>query len=85
MNSLFGYTPYNLIETETLWIATASKLTEVLVTRKQMRNIDTVSELSNGHRESKTNNDNSVIIVNLRTEGNRNLKGIISTVTSFHC
>ena len=50
-----------------------------------MRNIDTVSELSNGHRESKTNNDNSVIIVNLRTEGNRNLKGIISTVTSSHC
>lgn len=50
-----------------------------------MRNIDTVSELSNGHRESETNNDNSVIIVNLRTERNRNLKGIISTVSSFHC
>ena len=49
-----------------------------------MRNIDTVSELSNGHRESKTNNDNSVIIVNLKTERNRNVKGI-STVSSFHC
>ena len=39
--------------------------------------------LANRQRESKTNNENSVIIVNLRTEPNRNRKGIIFKKMEF--
>ena len=66
----------NLIHRETLWIVTIRNHTEVFADQAQMRNIDTVSKLSNHHRESESNSDNSVIIVNLRTERNRNIKGI---------
>ena len=74
---------WNLIHREAFWIVTICKDTEVFANLAQMRNTDTVSKLSNHHRESKSNNDNSVIIVNLRTGGNRNTKGIDSTTLSF--
>ena len=44
---------------------------------------DILTGLANRQRESKTNNENSVIIVNLRTEPNRNRKGIILKTVEF--
>ena len=44
---------------------------------------DILTGLANRQRESKTNNENSVIIVNLRTEPNRNRKGIILKKMEF--
>ena len=73
---------YNFFHRETLWIVLIRNDTEIFADWAQMRNIETVTKLSNHHRESESNNDNSVIIVNLRTEGNRNIKGINSTLTS---
>ena len=43
---------------------------------------DILTGLANRQRESKTN-ENSVIIVNLRTEPNRNRKGIILKTVEF--
>ena len=80
-NSLFGYT-FALRSNKNRFGLAICYETDVFDSKSDKMS-DILTGLANRQRESKTNNENSVIIVNLRTESNRNRKGIIFKKMEF--